>query len=121
MIGKVLLDAVLNPLQQILQLIAKVTGFDWAENAAKGLENFRADMGVNVAQSDPVAAVNPKQAEPVEAVNPKQAEQDAMVSRMETVSNQNVAVTIKDQTRKASVSNSGGAVPITLTSTQSWQ
>jgi TP901 family phage tail tape measure protein len=121
MIGKVLLDAVLNPLQQILQLIAKVTGFDWAENAAKELENFRADMGVNVTQSEHVAAVNPKQAEPVEAVNPKQAEQDAMVSRMETVSNQNVAVTIKDQTGKASVSNSGGAVPITLTSTQSWQ
>ena len=110
MIGKVLLDAVLNPLQQIISLIAKVTGFDWAANAAKGLENFRADMGVNVAQSEPVAAVNPKQ-----------AEQDAMVSRMETVSKQNVAIDIKDQTGRAAVSNSGGAVPINLTSTQAWQ
>jgi len=110
MIGKVLLDAVLNPLQQIIQLIAKVTGFDWAENAAKGLENFRADMGVNVAQSEPVAAVNPKQ-----------AEQEAMVSKMETVNKQNVAIDIKDQTGRAAVSNSGGAVPITLTSTQAWQ
>ena len=110
MIGKVLLDAVLNPLQQIIQLIAKVTGFDWAENAAKGLENFRADMGVNVAQSEPVAAVNPKQ-----------AEQEALVSKMETVNKQNVAIDIKDQTGRAAVSNSGGAVPITLTSTQAWQ
>jgi TP901 family phage tail tape measure protein len=110
MIGKVLLDAVLNPLQQIISLIAKVTGFDWAANAAKSLENFRADMGVNVAQSEPVAAVNPKQ-----------AEQDAMVSRMETVSKQNVAIDIKDQTGRAAVSNSGGAVPINLTSTQAWQ
>lgn len=110
MIGKVLLDAVLNPLQQIIQLIAKVTGFDWAENAAKGLENFRADMGVNVAQSEPVAAVNPKQ-----------SEQEALVSIMETVNKQNVAIDIKDQTGRAAVSNSGGAVPITLTSTQAWQ
>ena len=110
MIGKVLLDAVLNPLQQIIQLIAKVTGFDWAENAAKGLENFRADMGVNVAQSEPVAAVNPKQ-----------AEQEALVSKMETVNKQNVAIDIKDQTGRAAVSNSGGGVPITLTSTQAWQ
>lgn len=110
MIGKVLLDAVLNPLQQIIQLIAKVTGFDWAENAAKGLENFRADMGINVAQSEPAAAVNPKQ-----------AEQEALVSKMETVNKQNVAIDIKDQTGRAAVSNSGGAVPITLTSTQAWQ
>lgn len=110
MIGKVLLDAVLNPLQQIISLIAKVTGFDWAANAAKGLEDFRVGMGVNVERS-----------EPVETVNPKQAEQEAMVQRMETVSKQNVAIDIKDQTGRASMTNSGGAVPITLTSTQAWQ
>jgi TP901 family phage tail tape measure protein len=110
MIGKVLLDAVLNPLQQIINLIAKVTGFDWASNAAKSLENFRADMGVNVAQSEPVAAVNPKQ-----------AEQEAMVQRMETVSRQNVSIGIADETGRAKVNSDSGGVPITLTSTQAWQ
>lgn len=110
MIGKVLLDAVLNPLQQILQVIAKVTGFDWAANAAKGLEDFRASMGVEVAGR-----------EPVEAVNPEAAKQDAMVSRMETVSKQNVSIGIADETGRAKVNSDSGGVPITLTSTTAWQ
>jgi len=47
-IGKTLLDAILMPLQQMLEIVAKVTGFDWAADAAKGLEKFRTDMGVTV-------------------------------------------------------------------------
>jgi TP901 family phage tail tape measure protein len=110
MIGKVLLDAVLNPLQQIIELVAKVTGADWATNAAKSLEAFRSDMGVNIATD-----------EPAKAVNPEAAKQEAMVSRMETVSKQNVAIDIKDQTGRASVTDTGGGVPVTLSSTQAWQ
>jgi len=68
-IGKALLDAVLFPIQQILQVISKLTGFEWAANAAKGLEKFRAEMGVNIGTAE-----NPK----YETVNPSAAKNDSM-------------------------------------------
>ena len=46
--GKTILDAILMPLQQLLEIAARVTGFDWASDAAKSIAKFRADMGVNV-------------------------------------------------------------------------
>lgn len=109
MIGKTLLDVILSPLQQILEVVAKVTGFDWAANAAKGLENFRADMGVNIGGEE-----NP-------VINTKKAEQDAMVERMESVNTQNVNIGIKDQTGKASIEGDTGGIPVTLTPTLQWQ
>ena len=47
-VGKVLLDALLMPLQQLMEIIHNVTGFDWAAKAAKGLENTRTKLGVTV-------------------------------------------------------------------------
>lgn len=59
-IGKTILDAVLMPIQQVLELVAKFTGADWASNAVKKIEGFRAEIGV------------------AESVNPKLAEQESM-------------------------------------------
>jgi tape measure domain-containing protein len=42
-IGKALFDAVLYPLQQLMGIISKVTGFDWAANAQRSLNKFRVD------------------------------------------------------------------------------
>lgn len=100
-IGKVLLDALLMPMQQMVGLIAKITGADWAKNAVKEIEQFRRNMGVNVETP----------------INPKAKEQEALANRMESVERQNVGITIKDQTGRASVDSDNNLVPIRLTTT----
>lgn len=110
MIGKTLLDAVLMPIQQIVELIAKVTGAEWAENAVKSIQKFRADLGVNTTTNESgQPLVRP-------AVNPEAARQDAIVQRIET-NRQNVAIDIRDQTGRASVQSDNDMIPVTLTST----
>jgi TP901 family phage tail tape measure protein len=107
MIGKVLLDAILNPLQQILDVVAKVTGFDWAANAAKGLESFRADMGVNVGAETP-------------AINPEKSKQDALIERQESVQKQEASILVRSQPGVAELENNGG-IPIRMDYTLDWQ
>lgn len=60
-IGKTILDAVLQPFQQLLGIIAKVTGFKWAQSAADGLGKFRAEMGVTMDNSPKEALASPQQ------------------------------------------------------------
>ena len=40
-IGKVILDALLAPIQQLLELIGKIPGLNFANNGAQGIEAFR--------------------------------------------------------------------------------
>lgn len=47
-IGKVLLDAVLMPVQQLMGIVSKLTGWDWASKAVSGIESFRKALGVNI-------------------------------------------------------------------------
>jgi TP901 family phage tail tape measure protein len=107
-IGVTLLDAVLMPLQQILATVGKLTGAEWATNAAKSIEAFRADMGVNVAGGE---------TETPEAVNPEASRQEAMAQRMETVQTQNVSIDVKDSTGRAKVESDNDFVPVTVTPT----
>jgi tape measure domain-containing protein len=44
-IGKTILDAVLYPIQKVLDAVAAFTGFEWAKNASQGIEDFRKAMG----------------------------------------------------------------------------
>lgn len=101
-IGKVLLDAVLMPVQQIVSLIGKVTGAQWAADAAKSIDAFRKDLGVNV-----------------EPVNTKKTQQEATNSTIETIQRQQVGIDINDNSNgKAKISNKGaGIAPIKLSST----
>jgi TP901 family phage tail tape measure protein len=69
-IGKTILDAVLQPFQQLLSIIAKVTGFKWAENAAAGLNKFRAEMGVNM-EAKPALGTPQQKAEELKSQNPQ--------------------------------------------------
>jgi TP901 family phage tail tape measure protein len=101
-IGKVLLDAVLMPLQQILEIINSVTGADWAANAAKGIEMFRKDLGVQVDAPE----------------NPKADEQESLSQRIEKSTSQNVTIGIKDDTGRATVDSDNDLVPIKLSSTR---
>src|SRR5258706_656868 len=111
-IGVTIIDAILMPLQQLLGIVAKFTGFDWAANAAKGIEKFRADMGVNVTTDE---SGKPLAEKP--ALNPKGAAQDALVQRLESTNNANVAIDINDPTGRAKASSDNDFVKIKTTST----
>lgn len=90
------------PIQQLVQLIAEITGADWAASAAKNIEAFRAELGLNVE--------NPS--------NPKVNEQEALAQRIETKESQNVSINIKDKTGRASVESDNNLVPISMNSTR---
>ena len=45
-IGLALYDAILYPMMQLLEIIGRVTGFDWATNAAARLQAHRENMGI---------------------------------------------------------------------------
>lgn len=112
-IGKVLLDAVLYPIQQIIGLIASVTGAEWATSAVKGIEDFRKGLGLNVEGSTPAAenaAVTP-------ALNGKAAEQEAMTQRMESTQKQKVTIDVNAKPGTATVDSDNTIVPVKLTST----
>lgn len=99
-IGKTILDAILLPVQQIVSLIAKVTGADWAVSAVKSIEAFRKDLGVSV-----------------EPVNPKASEQEGFSRRMETIEKQKLDINIQDRTGRALITNQGGISAPKVTST----
>jgi len=81
-IGKTLLDAVLMPLQQILEIVGKIPGKlgAMARSGAANIEQFRKDLGVNVTSDDPQTTQTP-----AIAVNPKQSQQQAMVNTLQSV------------------------------------
>lgn len=99
-IGKTILDAVLMPLQQVLKIISAVTGADWAAKAMADVEQFRAQMGVNVTTDEngqPLAATP--------ALNPKAAEQDALTQRIENSTSKNVTVDFKNLPQGSTVTD----------------
>jgi len=67
-IGNTILDVILYPLQQIVGLIGKITGANWAIDAAKGIENFREKLA-SYEQGD-ATKVTP-------TINPKATEQES--------------------------------------------
>jgi TP901 family phage tail tape measure protein len=101
-IGVVLMDAVLQPIQQIVELIAKVTGAEWATSAAKSIEGFRQKIGANV--------------EPV--VNSKATQQEATNSTIENIQKQQATLTIQNETNNsAKLDSKGDFIPMKLKST----
>ncbi len=100
-IGVTLLDAVLMPLQQVLKIIANLTGAEWAKNAMAGIEGFRKDLGVEVTPT----------------LNPKAEQQNALSESIRT-ERQNVGIDINDKTGRAEITkNDNQLVPIKLSST----
>lgn len=93
-IGKVFIDAVLMPLQQLLSIASKLPGTmgEFAAKGASAIESFRADLGLNV-EGD------------VEKVNPKEAEQNALIQRIETTETSKNELTILDQTGRAELND----------------
>jgi len=108
-IGVTLLDAVLMPLQQLLEIAGNLPGKLGAlaiEGAAK-IENFRESLGVNTGETGGDS----------EKVNPAQERQDSLTKTLETKASQNVTIDVNDATGAASVSTDNDIVPINVTST----
>ena len=64
-IGVVILDAFLMPFQQIAKIIGKLTGAQWAIDAASGIEAFREKLNLNTTtdESGKLLKINPKAVE----------------------------------------------------------
>ncbi len=62
-IGIAILDFILLPLQQIIALVARLTGFEWANNLSKQITTLRATLvGGEMAQvQKPLPVVNPRE------------------------------------------------------------
>ena len=68
MIGKTILDAVLMPVQQLLELISKIPGIDLSDQVSQ-LENYRKGLGVVIEEKKQEKAEAPKTTVPIAAVN----------------------------------------------------
>jgi TP901 family phage tail tape measure protein len=111
-IGATLIDVILMPLEQILGIIAKVTGADWAAKAALDLSKFRADMGVNTETDESGAGLNKQ----YNTQSQKEENMQKMFS--ESVQRQNTRVTIENQTNSPMTQRSDNSItPVTLSST----
>lgn len=119
-IGRSILNNLLAPVEKLLELMAAATawtGNEYFTNKLNDFKQFRSDYVNGTDSNNPVAGgltTTP-------AINPKAAEQDAIVSRMLSVQQQNVKIDINDKSNgKAKVSSDSNMVPINLTSTMSW-
>jgi len=125
-IGKTLLDAILMPLQQILEIASNIGG-EWGEMAAAGaasIEKFRTGMGVTTDTSQRLAfmsaAVDSMEQKPTttdEKIDPAQARQENLVKTLETTNTQNVNIGITGDTSRATVESDNNIVPVTVTNT----
>lgn len=89
-IGKVLIDAILQPVQQLLTLLSNIPGIGkFAASGASKIASIREGLGVNTTTDESGEPLNA-------AVNPKKSEQDALVSRMETTQNKSMFLDFKN-------------------------
>lgn len=112
MIGKTILDAILAPLQKVLEIAAKLPGIGGMFGfAAKKIEAFREGMGVNMeGNNTPEAAPTPRLS--------TQAEQNRInTERTEKIERSTMDITVNDKTGNAKVKTSPNAPPVRLTPT----
>jgi tape measure domain-containing protein len=107
-IGMAIIDSVLMPLQQVLKIIANLTGFEWAANASKSIDQFRNDIGVKLDAGN---------TETKQSVNPELTRQESFSQRIiEQTNNSKATLDINNNTDKPMKLNGGGQ-SIRLTST----
>lgn len=139
-IGKTILDAVLAPLQKVLEIASHIPGIgDWAKAGADKIADFRAGFGTTpVANIPSRPVINPfgfnptlvgkpvtqadisrKEQEEETAFQQKRQEEDqlAATKRQEILHNQKVQIEIKDGTGRAKVTDNPSGIPIKTSST----
>lgn len=95
-IGKVILDAILYPLQQVLEIIAKVTGADWANKLVAQMKTFRSEIGVGELRGS-----HSFREDLVTPLTAAEEHNQSMTQAMKGISDQqqNTTLTIKNETK----------------------
>jgi len=107
MIGKTILDSILMPLQQLLEVLASVPGVGgFAQSGADALANFREELGVNVGG----------ESQGNEVTNPRARQNETFSSFLERSMTTNT-LKIKDETGRAEMEEENSGIPIITTST----
>lgn len=116
-IGRTILDALIMPMQQLAQILAKWTGLEVFENAAKGMAIIRKAMDVNIATdergrrfSDATEANSAGDWGVKDIINPKTAQRDGMRDEITKLKQFNSTLTIKDLSGRAELDNSNPLV-----------
>lgn len=108
MIGATLLDAILYPIQKIIEAVAWILpdkfGGQFMSDFAKNIEGFRAKIGVDTG-------------EPAALVNPKASEQEAMVTNMRGMMSGNINVNVNDPQKRTDWKTNAPGINIKTTST----
>lgn len=110
-IGATLIDALLMPLSQILEIISKITGADWASSALKDVETFRKQLGANVTTEEDGSTRNAP-------ILTTETERHEAITKMLSVERQKASLEITDNTGNAKLQSDNNIVPITLKSTK---
>ena len=105
-IGKVILDSLLMPIQQLLELIAKIPGLGGASGFANSIFEFRKTLGVEVESDE-------SRSSPL--INPKAAEQSALTEKIEKITTTNATLTILDKENRTSIEADSQFMPVIKT------
>jgi hypothetical protein len=100
-IGVVIVDSILYPLEQALELLSMIPGLTIADDIAKDLAAFKLEH----------ASMDSK----VDAVNPKEAEQNALANKIETSTKSNATLTINDPNNRTAVDADADFPTVTTT------
>jgi len=113
-IGNILVDSFLMPLQQILEIIHKITGFEWAGKGVSMIEKVRSDhMGLNTSTDESGNAL-PK----YDAINIKQTQNDALAKTIDFRNQSSLFVNIKDEKNRTDAYSPDSWVTIKTTPTR---
>ena len=110
-IGKVILDSVLMPVQQLMQLIAKIPGMQKRmQPRIDKMQNFREGLGVNTTTDESGKPLNPVVATEAAKANAEKARRDRLDINVSSDAGSNTDIT-----------NNSGMFPIKLLNTVGWQ
>jgi TP901 family phage tail tape measure protein len=93
-ISNTITDSMLYPLQQVLEIVGKLTGAEWASNAAASINAFRSQLGVDMADAKGET----------QAVNPQEERNQGFLEMIKE-SKQSATLNILDKTGRAQMDN----------------
>lgn len=111
-IGKTLIDAMLMPLQQILEIASKIPGLGWAGNLAAKVGEMREGLGVNTNTDESGNPLLEKQ-----AINTEAGKQEALTQRLESTNNAKVDLNVNDPNNRVKATSNSPLVTIRTGST----
>ncbi len=114
-VGRVLLDAVLMPLQMVFKLLSKLPDFlggGFAQSAVNKIQTARDGLGVDSGTGGASGAGGV-----IPAINPEKSQQEALVQSLQTTQNASVSIDIKDPNNRTDARSSDDFVKITTGST----